>query len=145
MTTAQDEPPAVAAGLPVRDGRLLLGRRAVHRKSYPGFWDLIGGHIEAGETPEQALRRELGEEIGIGVTGCELLDTLVLDAAAATPLKLFVYRVDGWTGGEPRLANDEHSELRWFDLESACEIPNLASPAYPPLFRRALRLAAGGG
>jgi 8-oxo-dGTP diphosphatase len=36
---------------------------------FPGHWDLIGGHVEEGETPEQALIREVKEELGI-----ELLD-----------------------------------------------------------------------
>lgn len=32
---------------------------------FPGYWDLIGGHVEEGETPEQALVREFREELGL--------------------------------------------------------------------------------
>ena len=48
-----------------REGKILLGQRAPHRKAYPLFWDVIGGRVEDGETLEDALHRELGEEIGI--------------------------------------------------------------------------------
>jgi len=128
----------VAAGIPVRGGRLLLGLRAAHKKAFPGCWDVIGGHVEADETPEAAMRRELLEEIGIVVGACTWVETIELDDEAEERLKLFIYRVDGWTGGEPRLANEEHTELRWFHLESACNIPNLAAAAYVGLFRRLL-------
>lgn len=83
MKTADRSPPVtVAAGVPVRDGRLLLGLRAAHKKAFPGCWDVIGGHVEAGETPEAAMRRELLEEIGIVVGACELVETIELDDEA---------------------------------------------------------------
>jgi NUDIX domain len=47
-----------ACGIPIRNGKLLLGRRADHRKLYPRCWDVIGGKVEAGETIEMALIRE---------------------------------------------------------------------------------------
>ena len=41
----------------VCDGRVLLGRRSEDRAWLPGAWDVIGGHVEAGESAEAALRR----------------------------------------------------------------------------------------
>ena len=57
----------VAAALVDVDGRVLIGKRA-RGKQMEGLWEFPGGKVDAGETPEAALIRELEEELGIGVT-----------------------------------------------------------------------------
>ena len=123
----------IVGGILVRDGRLLLGRRAPSKRICPEMWDCLGGHAEEGETQEATLVRELQEEIGVTPTAMSLLVTvpLVENGAAVT---LHIYRVDDWTG-EPRLMNDEHTELRWFGVEEAAALPDLAAPDYAGLFR----------
>ncbi|MBU6354307.1 MAG: NUDIX hydrolase [Cyanobacteria bacterium REEB498] len=60
-------PATVALAILERDGRWLMQLRDdVPGIVGPGCWGLFGGHLEPGETPEQALRRELLEEIGWG-------------------------------------------------------------------------------
>ena len=54
----------VAVALIDRDGRVLLAQRP-EGKSMAGLWEFPGGKVEAGETPEVALIRELQEELGI--------------------------------------------------------------------------------
>jgi RimJ/RimL family protein N-acetyltransferase/ADP-ribose pyrophosphatase YjhB (NUDIX family) len=44
--------------------RVYLQRRTADRRLLPGIWDIVGGHLEAGETPEEALAREVEEETG---------------------------------------------------------------------------------
>lgn len=101
----------------VRDGRVLLGRRARNRTWLPGAWDVIGGHVEAGEAPEAALARELLEEVGVVAGSMRELGTL---ECAAEGWRLRLYAVDAWTGGEPQNRRpDEHDALRWMSPEQA--------------------------
>jgi mutator protein MutT len=53
-------------GALIRDerGRVYVHRRTAERRLLPGIWDVVGGHLEEGETPEQALAREVEEETG---------------------------------------------------------------------------------
>jgi 8-oxo-dGTP diphosphatase len=53
------------AAILFQEKKILLGKRSGNLKLYPDVWDLIGGHCETGETPEQALIRELREELGV--------------------------------------------------------------------------------
>ena len=64
---AERQPVDVAVGVLVRaDGDFLLTTRPPG-KVYAGYWEFPGGKLEAGESVEQALRRELHEEIGITI------------------------------------------------------------------------------
>lgn len=53
-------------GALIRDdrNRVYVHRRSASRRLLPGTWDVVGGHVETGETPEQALAREIAEETG---------------------------------------------------------------------------------
>jgi 8-oxo-dGTP diphosphatase len=113
----------------LKDEALLLGRRAAHR-SYPDCWDLIGGHVEPGETLEQTLVREVEEETG--VTPVQFAKLTLLRAEG---IELHIYRVNAWSGGSPALHGDEHVELRWFTAEESCALPNLASTEYIRVFQ----------
>lgn len=59
-----------------RDGALLLTRRAAGLARHAGQWALPGGRIDPGETPEQAARRELAEEVGLHLGADALLGRL---------------------------------------------------------------------
>ena len=123
-----------AGGLLTRGHRILLGRRSDDRAFYPGVWDVIGGHCETGETPANALIRELREEIGVEARAVE--EIAVLDEPhpeAHGEARYHIFLVTAWDG-EPQLRNREHSELRWFEIDRASDVP-LAHPDYRALFR----------
>lgn len=124
----------MVGALLVSDGRILLGFRASNRRSYPDCWDVIGGHVEAGETGRAALIREIGEEIGVSGDGATYFTTLNFDDAVRGPSRLDIFLVRRWTGVLAAKGH-EHSEIKWFTPAQAA-LTNLASAEYVPLFRR---------
>jgi 8-oxo-dGTP diphosphatase len=112
------EPHRVVAGVLLRDGRALLCRRRDDLSWYPGVWDLVGGHVEPGETATQALVRECREELGVEI-GDIGESVHVMDAG----MELTVFRVRDWAGDPVNAAPEEHQEIGWFD---AGEIRGLA-------------------
>ena len=65
-----------ACGVLVDGSRILLGKRASHRRAYPNCWDVVGGKVEDGETVDAALVRELNEELGIALVKARPLGTI---------------------------------------------------------------------
>ena len=57
----------IAVAALVRDGLVLLVHRHPSRRWYPDCWDLVGGHVDLGESPHQAVRRECREELDVDV------------------------------------------------------------------------------
>lgn len=90
------------------DGRFLLGRRPAGT-AYAGYWEFPGGKVEEGETPRQALVRELREEMGMEVSEAHpwLVREHVYEHAH---VRLHFFRVSAWQG---RLAQLQHDALSW--------------------------------
>ena len=87
----------VAVGILIApDGTLLLSTRP-EGKPYAGYWEFPGGKIEAGETVEQALRRELEEELGITIATAEVWRVTEHDYPHAL-VRLHWCKVTAWSG-----------------------------------------------
>ncbi len=134
-----ERPVEAATALIRRDGRLLLARRSPAKRFFPNCWDLIGGHVEPHETAAEALVREVREEVGVTPTRFAPLDPLSVTAPGTPGATYRLFHLTAWTGGEPRLLGDEHTDLGWFTVEAACALPDLALDAYRALFRRVIR------
>lgn len=124
----------VSAGVLMRpDRRLLLASRP-EGKSMAGLWELPGGKIEPGETPEEALVRELGEELAVTVDPADLRP--ICFASHAYPkfhLVMPVFLSRNWEG-EPQ--PQEGQEFAWVLPEELSGYP--APEADIPLFKSIL-------
>ncbi len=98
----------VVAGFLKKDQKILVGQRPENH-SLAGLWEFPGGKIEIGETPEQALQRELNEELGIEAQ----IGTLKLACTHSygdVGIIILFYEVNYWKG-EPKAKH--HLMLEW--------------------------------
>ena len=105
------------AGAVIKDGRVLLVHRSPSARFFPDIWDLFGGHVDGGESLEEALRREAREELGIEIFALRELGQIY---DPVEPAVVHVYAVISWEGEPFNAAPEEHTEVRWF---GAGELP----------------------
>ena len=107
----------------LREGKALLARHTYGAGK--GLFITPGGYLKNGESPEQAMCRELMEETGI----------------TAKPVKLLAVRFSEQdTGGTPRSDGDENDRVVWMDCEEA-----LSRPDVPDLSKKLITAAMSGG
>ena len=121
----------VVAALIRRRGKVLLDRRPPGGR-HAGLWEFPGGKREPGETDEQALARELFEELGVESTiGAEVARSRNL---ADVDITLVLYQAE--IRGEP--VAKEVDAVEWFDPQALASLP--MPPADKPLLEAVLRL-----
>jgi 8-oxo-dGTP diphosphatase len=106
----------VAGALVVDDaGRIFFQKRSATRTLFPNTWDVVGGHVEAGETLHDTLQREVTEETGWELTVVlgEVGDYTYTGEDGRRRIETdFLVRVDGDLD-RPRLEVGKHTEFRW--------------------------------
>ena len=85
-------PTLVVAGALCRGGKVLIQQRP-EGKRHSGFWEFPGGTVEASETPLEALRRELQEELGVSVSNAE-----PVTFATNSHIILLLFACKNWAG-----------------------------------------------
>jgi len=118
----------VAAVLQQRDGRFLLAQRP-GGKAYAGYWEFPGGKVEDGEAPQDAMSRELHEELGIDVITAYPWIIREFDYPHAD-VRLHFFRVRAWNG---ELQSRESQAFSWQRLDAISVAPLL--PANGPILR----------
>ena len=108
-------PVEVAVGVLIdAEGRFLLTSRP-EGKVYAGYWEFPGGKLEPGETVEQALRRELSEELGIEIGPAQPWKTELMDYPHAR-VRLHFCKVFEWRG---EFEMREQQAMAWQQLPVA--------------------------
>ncbi len=117
-----------AAALVDSDGRVLIAQRPPG-KQLAGLWEFPGGKVEAGETPEAALIRELREELGIEVTPACLAPFVFASHTYETfHLLMPLYLIRRWEGV---VSAREHAAVKWVRPAGLGDYP--MPPADEPL------------
>lgn len=104
----------VAAGVLERNGRILAARRK-KGSHLEGHWEFPGGKLEAGESPEECLVRELAEELGVSVRPGSILEVVFHRYPEKSVLLLF-YSCS-LPEGEPEPRAIDCEELLWVERE----------------------------
>jgi 8-oxo-dGTP diphosphatase len=107
-------PTIVVAGILRRDGKFLIGQRQA-RDRHGLKWEFPGGKVERGETPRQALQRELREELGIEAKVGREIARYEHSSAGRPPLTLLFLSVESFQG-EP--SGRAFEQIKWEDAEA---------------------------
>lgn len=101
----------VVAAVIMKEGRVFATQRGYGE--FKDGWEFPGGKVEAGESPEEALRREIREELEVEVNVGDLIDTIEYDYPAFhLSMKCYACTI---AGGSPHLL--EHEAARWLSAD----------------------------
>ena len=101
-------------GAIIKDGgRYLVGQRAAH-ETQGGLWEFMGGKIEPGETPEEALARECREELALEIEGARIIDSVIHEYPEKI-IRLTLLECRPKAGPVPQAL--EHQAIRWVTPE----------------------------
>jgi 8-oxo-dGTP pyrophosphatase MutT (NUDIX family) len=112
-------------------GRFLLGKRSHRKAKAPGYWCPISGHVEDGESEEEAVVREAWEELGVAVRPIRKVATTRTHDGSV----LLHWWATEIVSGTPRPANEENSALGWFTAEELATLE--------PVFQEDIELLLG--
>ena len=108
----------VAAFIRDAEGRCLVGRRPAH-KSQGGLWEFVGGKIEPGETPEEALARECREELALEIERATVIGSVIHEYPEKT-IRLTLISCSPKSASTPIAL--EHQALRWVSRKEMEEL-----------------------
>ena len=113
----------VAAALIVRDGQVLIGQRRADQPM-ASLWEFPGGKIEPGESPQQALVRELFEELGIDAEVGPAVTRIRHHYRRGGAVDLQFFAVREFSG---EIANQIYQQVRWVKLTELTDYEFLAA------------------
>ena len=122
------------------DGKsLLLQKRSMNKDIFPGRWDMaVGGHVDSGETLEQAVVREMREELGLppGLPLKKLFQLKVRNEIESENVQLY----STVSAGPFDIQEQELSEIRFVSFDELKELLRQDPERFTPLLVRELRI-----
>jgi 8-oxo-dGTP diphosphatase len=96
-----------------KSDRFLFVKRADHLENAPGYWCPVSGHVEGNELQQEAVKREVKEEVGLDIVAHKNVCSILSHDNR--------YRLHFWTtkilSGEATITSDEVAALRWVTLD----------------------------
>ena len=105
----------LAVGCIVRDGKIFMAKRAKTKKMFPDRYELLGGHLEIGEQPWEALAREVKEEVDIDIIVGQPVHVFTEQIGEVFYMEAVYMCTLKDPAVEPTLDPAEHSESRWIE------------------------------
>ena len=126
------------------DGQsMLLQKRSMEKDIFPGRWDMaVGGHVDSGETPDQAAVREMGEELGIppGLPLEKRFGLKVRNEVESENVQLY----STVSAGPFKIQEEEISEIRFFSFDELRDLLKSKPEMFTPLLVRELHILLNG-
>jgi isopentenyldiphosphate isomerase len=117
-------------------GELFLQKRAMTKDLLPGYWDTsVGGHMSPGESPEEALKRETLEELGLKEFICKFIKKYIWESPREKEL---VYSFKGISENYPLINKDEIDDGRFWSIEEIRK--NLNKNVFTPNFEHEFKM-----
>ena len=111
----------------VKDKRVLLEKRKEEEDNYAGLWAFPGGHIEKGEKIEDALSREMKEELGVELGTVDFLGVIEdIDPTSKDPYEHHIFICKRWKG---KLQDTKEEErIKWVDIDYVPHMRHVSKP-----------------
>ena len=100
----------LVAGILLDKGRFLVEKRRLDKEADPGYIEIPGGHVESGETFDDALRREMKEELGIKVEKARMIGKALATATNGERGRIHYFHIEKWQG---RMQSNEAERVYW--------------------------------
>lgn len=111
----------VSAWIMNNEGMILMQKRSLSKKKNPGIWSKTGGHVDYGENPDDAIKREIFEEIGLNVDNFKLMDKFKHESERENNYVYSYFVLTDKSETDFILQKDEVDSVKYFSIEELIE------------------------